>query len=249
LVIFVTMIFKVNILFLCFFCLSQASFSQEEDSLENQTTYHKELSGSLFLHTHGCGVNFRKAKHVSVNQKRVFEIDWCTMNHRKNYVFSSSQISETKRFTYGELNAVSIIRAGYGNQKLLAGKTLRSNVEIRFLYLGGLSLPFLKPVYFELDLPGDELGYDKFTSETKNSIRGGAGYWRGFNEMGVMPGIYGKTAVSFEYASKYNYIRALETGFVFDIYYKDVPILAETKNYPYFISFYVGLTYGKKWYR
>ena len=243
------MIFKANILFLFLVCLPLLSFSQEEDSLENQTTYHKELSGSLFLHTRGYGANFRKAKHLSVHHKKVFEIDWCTMNHPKNYVFPSSQISETKRYTYGELNAVSLIRVGYGNQKLLAGKTLKSNVDIRFLYLGGLSLAFLKPVYFELDLPGDGLGYDKFTSETKNSISGGAGYWRGFNEMGGMPGIYGKTAVSFEYASKYNYIRALETGFVFDIYYKDVPILAETKNYPYFISFYVGLTYGKKWYR
>ena len=86
-------------------------------------------------------------------------------------------------------------------------------------------------------------------NETKNIIRGGAGYAMGFGESAAMPGVYGKSAVSFEYASKYNYIRALETGFVLDIYYKDVPILAETKNYPYFISFYVGLTYGKKWYR
>lgn len=243
------MIFKVNILFLFLLCLPLLSFSQEEDSLENQTTYHKELSASLFLHTHGYGVNFRKAKHVSVNQKRVFEIDWCSMNHPKNYVFTASQISETKRYTYGELNAVSLIRVGYGHQKLLAGKSLRSNVEIRFLYVGGVSFAFLKPVYFELDYPGDELHYDKFNDASKNYIRGGAGYSMGFSEMTVMPGIYGKTALSFEYASKYNYIRALETGFVFDIYYKDVPILAETKNYPYFISFYVGLTYGKKWYR
>jgi len=243
------MIYKVNILFLFLLFSPLLSFSQDEDSLENQTTYHRELSASLFLHTHGYGVNFRKAKHVSVNQKRVFEIDWCSMNHPKNYVFSTSQISETKRYTYGELNSVSVIRVGYGNQKLLAGKTLRSNVEIRFLYLGGLSLAFLKPVYYELYMPGEELVFAKYNNETKNIIRGGAGYAMGFGESAAMPGVYGKSAVSFEYASKYNYIRALETGFVLDIYYKDVPILAETKNYPYFISFYVGLTYGKKWYR
>ena len=98
-------------------------------------------------------------------------------------------------------------------------------------------------------MPGEELVFAKYNNETKNIIRGGAGYAMGFGESAAMPGVYGKSAVSFEYASKYNYIRALETGFVLDIYYKDVPILAETKNYPYFISFYVGLTYGKKWYR
>ena len=241
--------FKVNILFLFLICLPLSGFSQEEDTLENQTTYHREMSGMLFIHTHGYGINYRTAKHISVDKKRFFESDFCSMRHAKNYVIASSQISETRRYTYGELNSVGLLRVGYGKQKLLAGKTLKNNLEIRFLYVGGVSLAFLKPMYYELDLPNDSLAYDKFNASTKDYIAGGAGYGKGFNEISVMPGIYGKLAIGFDYASKYNHIRALETGLVFDIYYKDVPILAETKNYPYFLSFYVGIRYGKKWYR
>lgn len=224
-------------------------FSQEEDTLENQTTYHREMSGMLFIHTHGYGINFRKASHISVDKKRFIDVDFCSMRHAKNYVIPSSTISETRRYTYGELNSVGVLRLGYGQQKLLAGKTLRNNIEIRFLYAGGLSLAILKPTYFELDLPNDSVAYDKFNNSTKDYIVGGAGYAKGFSEISVMPGLYGKLSLSFDYSSKYNNIRALETGVVFDIYYKDVPILAETKNYPYFLSFYVGIRYGKKWYR
>lgn len=243
------MLHKVNILFLVFFSLSLNSFSQEEDSLENQLTYHKEMSGMLFMHTHGYGLNLRKGYHVAWDKKRVFEIDFCSMMHAKNYVISASQISNTKSYTYGELNSVGILRMGYGMQKLLAGKTLKNNVEIRWLYQGGFSLALLKPVYFELDMPGDEVKYARFTNESKNYIKGGASYAMGINELSLIPGIYGKTAFAFEYASKYNYLRALEIGLMIDAYYKVVPILAETKNYPYFVSFYLGFTYGKKWYR
>jgi len=243
------MLQKVNILFILLFSLSLESFSQEEDSLENQLTYHKEWTGMAFLHTHGYGLNVRKGYHVAWDKKRVFEIDFCSMQHAKNYVISASQISNTKSYTYGELNSVAVLRLGYGMQKLLAGKTLRNNVEIRWLYQGGFSLAILKPSYFELDMPGDEVSYARFSNESKNYIKGGAAYGMGFNEISVIPGVYAKTAVAFEYASRYNYIRAVEIGLIIDAYYKDVPILAETKNYPYFVSFYLGFTYGKKWYR
>ncbi len=203
----------------------------------------------LFLHTHGFGANFRKASHLSVSSKRFYEVDFCSMQHAKNYIIPSSQISDSKSYTYGELNSVALLRLGYGKHKLLAGKTLKNNVEIRYLYAAGLSLAILKPVYYELDVTGDSVVYAKFSSSSKNYIKGGAPYGIGLNEISFMPGVYAKTAIGFEYASKYNYIRAIETGLVLDVYYKDVPILAETKNYPFFISFYVGLTYGKKWYR
>ncbi len=239
--------FKVNILFLLSIFIPLFSFSQEEDTLENQITYHKEITGMAFVHTHGLGLNLRKGYHITAYKKRIFESDLCTMTHAKDFVIPASQISETHHYVYGELNSVAVWRLGYGIHKLLAGKMLRNNVEIRLLTLGGLSLSFLKPSYFEIEKQG-KITYERFNDGNKNFIRGGAP-GMGYNELSIMPGAYGKAAVAFEYSGTYHHIRSLETGITFDIYYKDVPILADTKNYPFYACFYVGVSYGKKWYR
>jgi hypothetical protein len=55
--------------------------------------------------------------------------------------------------------------------------------------------------------------------------------------------------LNFEYAAERASIRSLEVGVVFDGYYKNVDLLALADNYPVYVSFYLSLQYGGKWYR
>lgn len=238
---------KVKILFLICLSTSLLCYSQVEDTIDNMATYHHELAGQAFIHTGGYGVNMRRGYHITAFKKRIYEMDFAKMHHPKSYRISSSQVSDSKSYVYGELNSVFVLRGGYGKQKLLAGKTKRSNVEIRLVYTAGISLSILKPAYFEIDTSGGV--YEKFSLLHRDKVKGGAPYAMGFNEISLLPGAYGKLAFSFEYGGALDKVRAIETGFCFDLYYKDVPILAETKNYPFFATVYVGLVYGKKWYR
>ncbi len=224
-------------------------YSQVEDTVNNMPTFHREFAGQIFMHTGGFGITVRRGYHVTALKKRILELDLATMSHPKSYVIPSSQVTDSKSYVYGELNSVLVFRGGYGIQKVLADKTNKSNVEIRLVYTGGFSLSILKPSYFEIDVPGNFHVYQKFSEDNKYLIKGGAPFGVGFYELSLLPGAYGKMAVTFEYGGTLNKVKAIETGFAFDLYYKDVPILADTKNYPFFASVYVGLVYGKKWYR
>ena len=243
---------KVKILFIICLSTSVFCYSQVEDTVNNMTTFHREFSGQVFLHTGGLylnvfGANLRRGYHVTAMKKRVFEMDLVGMFHPKSYLIPASQVTDSKSYVYGQLNSVTVVRTGYGIQKLLAAKTMKKNVEIRLIYSGGLSLSILKPTYFEVDGGSIYKVYEKFSDQS--IIIGGAPYGMGFYEMSILPGAYGKLALGFEYGAALNKIKAIETGLTFDLYYKNVPILADTKNYPFFASVYVGLVYGKKWYR
>jgi len=81
------------------------------------------------------------------------------------------------------------------------------------------------------------------------NIVGSGSYFKGFNELTLQPGLYAKLALNFEYSAERQLIRSLETGVVVDTYFKNIEILAFDRNYPVYISFYLSLQYGSKWYR
>ena len=81
------------------------------------------------------------------------------------------------------------------------------------------------------------------------NIYGVGPYFKGFSELSVQPGIFGKFALNFEYAVERTSIRSLEVGAVVDGYVKNVKILAFANNHPVYVSLYLSLQFGKKWYR
>ena len=64
-----------------------------------------------------------------------------------------------------------------------------------------------------------------------------------------MPGIQGKLGLFFSLGAFDKYVKAVETGIMFDIYSKKLPIMVETdeiSNKPYFFNFYVNFLFGKR---
>ena len=69
-----------------------------------------------------------------------------------------------------------------------------------------------------------------------------------------MPGVFGQFGLSFEYGENPTKIRSIETGVSLDLYYQNVPIMADldpsdslNPNNLFFLSFYLSINYGKKW--
>jgi len=73
--------------------------------------------------------------------------------------------------------------------------------------------------------------------------------FRGIDKMQFYPGIYGKFGFSFEYGKKQKAVRSLEAGVIVDYYIQDVPMMARIKNDPYYLTFYLAVNFGVKWYR
>lgn len=241
--------------------LAMPAFSQEggqavpvgEDG--QRVLYRNEMAGGVVAHTNGLGVNFRRGKHVTGMRKRVFELEFVNMRHAKEVKTVNPYFENSKGFYYGKLNTFHILRPGIGYQNVLYSKADGRGVEIRYVTFVGGSLGLAKPVYLEI-LHETNIPFEfKLTTEKYDpaehfidNIYGRAPYFKGFDELKVYPGGYAKLGLSFEYATYEEDVKAIEAGVCVDVYPTVVPIMANTRNNQVFVSLYLNLLYGRKWF-
>jgi hypothetical protein len=241
---------RVFLLILISFSFSNLSTGQKEDKRDHTVGYHQIFYSGLQINNHGFGGSFRRGFRKTVKKKTLLELDFVTLKHPREVKQSSSEL--TGNFVFGKLNYAYDFRIGYGQHNVLAYKPFGEGVELKAIYSFGLTATILKPAYYLVVFSGDlqpvEERFDPEKHELYNIIGSGS-YFKGFNELTLQPGLYGKLALNFEYASDRQSIRSLETGIVVDAYHKDLEILAFDRNYPVYISFYLSLQYGRKWYR
>lgn len=230
--------------------LSTIVVGQKEDKHDHTVGYHHIYYAGLEVNNHGWGAHFRRGYHQTVKKKRLYEVQFVSLRHPREVKQSNGELAGN--FVFGKLNYAYNLRLGIGQHKVLAYKPFSGGVELKAIYSLGLTSTFLKPVYYLIGYAnGSELVEEQFDPEVHElyNIAGSGSYFKGFNEISIQPGIFGKFAINFEYAAERTSIRSLEAGVVVDAYYKNVEILAFERNYPVYVSFYLSLQYGRKWYR
>ena len=241
--------------------LSNFMFSQNQGistGYENGTTlnvlYRRDMSGKLYVDTRGYGVLFRQSKHVTAKTRSYYEIDIQTLRSPKE-IKSTGEAQDRKRYVYGKINTVFLLRGGLGLQNVLFEKADIKAVEVRYSYSIGPVFAFAKPYYVQVyKTPGArETDYVKFDSgnfspDSSGRIIGRGGYARGLSEMKIYPGLCAKFNLSFEYAPYTNLIRAIETGISLDYFPKALPIMAQNPAENIIVTLHVGFVFGRKWY-
>jgi len=226
------------------------------DGYENGTTlnvlYRNDMSGKLYANTRGYGALFRQGKHITAKTRSYYEIDIQSLKYPKE-VKSQGEAQDKRRYVYGKLNSVFLLRGAIGLQNILFEKADNKAVEVRYSYSIGPVFAFAKPYYYQTyrTTSGQKIDYIKFNAESPDSsgqIIGRGGYAKGINEMKVYPGICGKFNLSFEYAPYTNLIRAIETGVSIDYFPKALPLMALNPAENIIISLHVGFVFGRKWY-
>ena len=256
-----------------FFCLSARSQQLPGNDPEipsntptlnevNETgiLYKYEMTFGILAHSNGFGLNYRRGRHITGYKKRIFEIEAVNIRHPKEYKGYNPSRENAKGYIFGKMNSFLVLRSGIGTQKVITGKSNSGGVELRYIYFGGISLGLLKPVYLEILKEKGQGNYDIIVEQydpAKHStynINGKAPYLKGLDELKIIPGIYGKCGLSFEYGGEMTKIRSIEVGAAFDLFYKRVPIMAARingddfdPNKEYFLSLYLSLNFGKKW--
>ncbi len=232
---------------------SQSTTQALESGQDPNVLYRNELSCGIFAHSRGIGINVMRAKHVTGTRKRLVELELLNLKHPKEIKVSNS-INNSKRFVYGKLNNVLLLRAGVGYQNTLFKRSDMKSIEIRASYYVGGNISFAKPNYILVYREG--FGGTKYQESVKydpaiytiDSISGKGPLLEGLSEMKVYPGLYAKLNLSFEYAPFSNKVKAIETGVIFDYYPKALPIMAHNPAENFIITLYVGFVFGKKWY-
>lgn len=226
-------------------------FAQQPDDETSTVSYHKIHYGGMAISNSGYSAHYRYGKHITVKKKRLYEVDFSTFRHPKETRRASSSPT-TRSYVYGKVNYAYNLRLGIGQHKVLAYKPLNGGVEIKRIYSFGVSNVLLKPIYYFISVPNERLAVqERFNAEEHSiaNIIGEGQYFKGFNELGYVPGIYGKFALNFEYAAEKTTIRSLETGIILDGFPGQPEIMALGQNPNLFLSFYVALQYGIKKYR
>lgn len=228
---------------------------------DTQVLLKQEFTGGAMIHTQGWGLLIRRAKNKTFLRKRLFELEAVSMEHPKEVKTVNPYYENANSYNYGELNQVVVTRLGYGRHNVLYAK-FDKGVEIRYLYVGGFSLAWAKPIYLEIGyptIPYEYVATERYDPEkadengnllhTQDNIYGRSSVFRGIDKMQFYPGIYGKFGFSFEYARKQKSVRSLEAGIIIDYYIQDVPMMARIDNDPYYLTFYLAFNFGLKWYR
>jgi hypothetical protein len=247
---------------LCFISFSAAGFSQEtKDDLTRlkngedlNVLYRNEASFGIFAHTNaGFGIAYRRGIHVTAKRKRMFEIEAQNFKHPKEVKTVNPYYENAKGFVYGKLNSVLLVRGGVGIQNVIYDKSDKKSVEIRYSYFLGATLAFAKPVYLEIIQPNTDppkpssMQYDP-VRDSITDIYGKSPFFTGISKTKIYPAGYAKLALSFEYADRYNGIKAIETGVVADFYPKAIPMMAFNKNQNIYVQLYLKIIWGKKWF-
>lgn len=234
--------------------------------------YNKEFSIGGKLTSNGWGVFAETGKILNIYRTRLFQFELADIRHPKERKQSaelnilSNSVSSPRDFFFGKQNEFFVLRAGFGYKRNIAEKARKNGVRLSLVYVGGVSIGFNKPYYLELayftrdpidttrvNLVSRTERYNDDPEEGNadiflnwRNILGAAPFSKGFGEIEVIPGIYGKFALNFEWGKKESFISALEAGVMADIYYKKVPIMVTEDNKPFFMTAYISFQVGRR---
>jgi len=251
---------KFFILIFCFYLSSVDLSAQEENGMtvvgkqEGSTLnvlYRNDAVGRIYASTRGFGFLYRRGKHITGKTRSFYEIDLQGLKHPKE-VKVVGTAENRKRYVYGKLNSVYLLRGDFGMQNVIFSKADYKAIEVRCSYALGPVVALAKPYYYQLPNydPDQQPEEVRFNSEsfTQDSVVGKGRFSSGLAETGFYPGINGKFNLSFEYATYTNLIRAIETGISVDYFPKALPIMARNSTENLIITLHVGFVFGKKWY-
>jgi hypothetical protein len=239
----------IAILIGCSFSL--ALTGQGEIDEQRHTLFRDESTFGAFLYSNGWGINYRHGYYRDARNQLLLDVDFAYVKHPKEVKTQVAYEYSTRRYVYGKENLFWELKGLAGWQKELYRKYDKNGISVRFFYEGGLSLGFLKPIYYEVYTfsaigEATNLEYKKFDPAIHQTQIGGRGpFFMGFNELGLVPGLTAKTGLSFEYSQKDAVVHALEAGVTLTVYPKKIPIMATDMNNFLFFNFSVGYRFGK----
>jgi hypothetical protein len=228
-----------------------ALYAQGELDEQQKVFFRNEKSFAILLNSDGVGFGYRGAKRIDFRNKNLLEIDFGTLKNAKEYRQSSADV-QGGSFIYGKLNSTFFLRGGLGHQHELFKKADLGGIAVRYFYSAGPVLAIYKPVYYKVAIPSltspntYEIEEKKFDTSLAASYDyyGRASFFKGFDEIKVMPGIYAKAGFNFEYSKEDKVIHALEFGGQLNAFPKKIPIMASSDNKALFFSLFVSYRFG-----
>lgn len=218
--------------------------TQEEEGI---IAYRKHFLVGGKLTNSGYGIFFEMGRASSVKKGILYQLEITEMKSQKE-IKVYNPYNPVSSFVYGKENFVYPLKLGVQQQRVLGNKSNKNGISVFANYGGGLLLGFLRPYYVQLD-DGNYVKYDSPDSASfliGNRIIGANNFSKGWSEMNVVPGLYLKTSMRFDYGSYNELISALEVGITTEFYTKDIHIMAHSPAKQFFLTGYVAIMFGRR---
>lgn len=239
-----------------FIFILQNSNAQGELDEQGKIFYRNERTFGLLLNSNGFGVNYRYGKRVNAFRKTIYDFDFVGIKHPREQKIPTDNFS-LSRIVYGKLNEFYNLRAGIGVEKEMFSKVDRGGISIRRYFSFGTSFGLLKPIYYYIEtieynqsgIPvSTSIIIDKFTKYQhiqSSIISRKASFFKGVDEISIIPGLYGKFGMMFEFGKVDEIIHAIDVGFTVDAFIKKAEIMATEDNRQFFLSLYASYRFGR----
>lgn len=226
----------------CGVCMAQGDIDTEKKIL-----YRNEWSIGTVVKTNGLEFDFRSGKFVNAFRKNLLDFGIGFIKHPQQYRAVNPYFSGYSGYCFGKKNFCFELFYTMGRQRTLFYKADLNSVEIRLFYMGGPSLAFLKPIYYEIWHLGNVINSEKFDATTQNATEtlGPSDFTKGFSEIKVVPGVEGKIGLSVEIGKKDTRLVALEAGMKVSVYAKKLDIMAQKRNEQVLCALFLTCRFGR----
>jgi len=225
--------------------------------------YNAERLADIRPHTNGLSVGMSFGKIVKYYKTTYYGFDLGFLKHPKEFKQSISFntgnpfLGSSSSFTYGKQNQLFVMRGGIGVKRYYSEKAKRKGVSVGVNYSAGVSLGILKPYYLDLlrvreNGVSDYISTEKYSEENHDlfldntKIVGPGPFFKGFTELTVVPGLFGRLGAHFSLGAFEQFVKAVELGIMVDAYTRRVPIMVIENNTPIFINGYLSVQLGKR---
>jgi hypothetical protein len=240
---------KLLTIFSVFLLFQALLYSQGEIDEQQRVFYRNERTGGLLINTNGFGFSYREGKRLDYSNKRIVDIDLNILKSPKEIKLVNPYVVSGSSFIYGKLNNTFIFRGSLGHQHEMFRKMDLGGISVRYFYSGGAAIALTKPIYYNILYPAAggtyEVRQEKFSEGVQPSdIYSKASFFKGFNELGVIPGVFTKGGFGFEYSKEDKVIHTIELGASFEAFPKRIPVMAGDVNQALFLTLFISYRVG-----
>ena len=219
---------------------------QEEEGV---IAYHKHFAVGPKGTTDGYGIFVEKGISKSVKKATLIQFEISERKHQKEEK-QTNPSGQAAPLIYGKINFFYPIKLGVQQQFLLGNKSNKNGVSITANVGGGFIIGLLRPYEVELDKNGKRtfVRYDSPDSALfiTGPYYGGPTFSRGWSNLKVVPGLYVKPAVRFDYGRYNEMITAIEVGLTAEYYTKKIHQMLYNKQRQFFFGAYISLVIGRR---
>ncbi len=225
--------------------------------------YKKEKSFDIRLYENGGSLAYNTGTIKSYNRTNYYQIELgYTKDEREKTQSKISQRGRSGSYAYGKINSLINVRAGAGVKRYLSEKEKKNGLAVGYTYMIGPSLALLKPYYLDLIYVETfnqqqvfSIRSEKYSEQNESlflndgSVSDRSPFYRGLDEIKVNGGLHGKLGLHLAMGAYDEYVKAFETGVMFDIFISKIPIMLETENAPnkrMFFKLYLNFQFGRR---